>query len=88
MDSNAVRSTDSKEEEIPDDEKIGTKEVDILGTNDRIKIRVIDGDNIRISNNFNVSITDGELNGNPDSKENVEDEGNVISKVDSTKDRK
>lgn len=51
---------------------------------------MIDEDNIGISNDFNVSITEGELDRNIDARENRskdgEEEGNIVSKTDGTKD--
>lgn len=52
---------------------------------------MIDRDDIRTSNSFNVSITEWELDKNIDGREDrskdSEEEGNSVSKRDSTKDR-
>lgn len=63
-----------------------------MGSNDKIKVRVINRDDLRISHIFIVSISEGENNRNREEKEDItkdiEDEENIVCKGDINKDRK
>ena len=52
-------------------QNVGTEEGEVVGTNDGIKIGVIDRDDVRISDDLNLSIIEGELDGNIDGWVNV-----------------
>ena len=68
--------TEGKDNGKSDGDAVGLtdgKEGEDMGTNDGIKVRVIDGDDVGISNSSNVCITEGELDGNTDGKEDGEE---------------